>query len=179
MLSGFNTNFRHRGVLFHVQTEDSGLANPHVTTHLFQGGNIMVSEKRDYSSELLRDREGEELDAAVRKLMEGLHKTMLRQLAAGLHDIKIQSRLGMEVFRAEGNSPAAQPEVPVSGPSLAPETGSSMGMPVGVEAETPAGRPGARLSSVFGEHVISQKPLDEVVLDYLVENARKRRRTMK
>jgi len=34
MLSGFNTNFRYRGVLFHVQTEDSGRGNPHVITLL-------------------------------------------------------------------------------------------------------------------------------------------------
>ena len=52
MQSGFNTNIRHRGVLFHVQTEDSGKANPHVITHLFHGGNIMASEKRDYSEQL-------------------------------------------------------------------------------------------------------------------------------
>ncbi len=31
----------------------------------------------------------------------------------------------------------------------------------------------------FGEGVVSQKPLDEVVLEYLVENARKRRRNKK
>ena len=37
----------------------------------------------------------------------------------------------------------------------------------------------AGLSKVFGERVVSEKPLDEVVLDYLVENARKRRRQPK
>ena len=52
MLSGFNTNFRHRGVLFHVQTEDSGIENPHVITHLFHGGNILASQKREYSDQL-------------------------------------------------------------------------------------------------------------------------------
>jgi hypothetical protein len=36
------------------------------------------------------------------------------------------------------------------------------------------------LSRVFGDRVVSEKPLDEVVLDYLVENARnKRKRTAK
>ena len=37
----------------------------------------------------------------------------------------------------------------------------------------------AALSRVFGNRVVSEKPLDEVVLDYLVENARKRRRQPK
>ena len=35
------------------------------------------------------------------------------------------------------------------------------------------------LARVFGERVVSEKPLDEVVLDYLVENARKRKRQPK
>jgi hypothetical protein len=50
MLSGFNTNFRYRGVLFHVQTEDSGQQNPHVITHLFYGGNNIASDKQEYAS---------------------------------------------------------------------------------------------------------------------------------
>ena len=37
----------------------------------------------------------------------------------------------------------------------------------------------SRLSRVFGDRVVSEKPLDEVVLDYLVENARKRKRSSK
>jgi hypothetical protein len=37
-----------------------------------------------------------------------------------------------------------------------------------VSAEEDAARP-------FGDSVVSAKPLDEVILDYLVENARKRR----
>ena len=44
MLSGFNTNIRHRGVLFHVQSEDSGRDPPHIITHLFHGGNILFSQ---------------------------------------------------------------------------------------------------------------------------------------
>ena len=67
MLSGFNNNFRYRGVLFHVQTEDSGVSNPHVITHLFHGGNILDSEKLDYSDKL--GLSAGELEDAVRELM--------------------------------------------------------------------------------------------------------------
>ena len=31
---GYNHNVRYRGLIFHVQTEDSGLMNPHLFTHL-------------------------------------------------------------------------------------------------------------------------------------------------
>src|SRR5262245_18055169 len=48
MIIGANTNVRHRGVTFHVQTEDSGRANPHVISHLYHHGTILASEKTEY-----------------------------------------------------------------------------------------------------------------------------------
>ncbi len=186
MLSGFNTNFRYRGVLFHVQTEDSGLGNPHVITHLFHGGNIMASEKRDYS-DLLGEMDGEALDGAVRKLMEGLHKSMLKQLSRGEHDAAIEQRMGPDVFCAAPEAPAADPPTVTEEerpPAAATPSVPPMAEPTRLEVEAPAPAPektdaSSRLSRVFGDRVVSEKPLDEVVLDYLVENARKRKRSAK
>lgn len=205
MLSGFNTNFRYRGVMFHVQTEDSGRGNPHVITHLFHGGNIMASEKRDYS-DLLAESAGGGVEGAVRKLMEGQHKSMLKRLSRGEHDAAIEERMGPDVFRAESASESTDPpsvteeESPSAGQPLVAEalvgwpTGSDVSAllgdlgpqadaePTRVEMHVPEAeqtQPVSRLSRVFGNRVVSEKPLDEVVLDYLVENARKRKRTTK
>ena len=39
---GFNNNVRHKGRVFHIQTEDSGIKHPHIITHLFaDGGRIL------------------------------------------------------------------------------------------------------------------------------------------
>ena len=190
MLSGFNTNFRYRSVLFHVQTEDSGLENPHVITHLFHGGNIMASEKRDYS-DFLAEKDGDTLEEAIRKLMEGLHTSMLKQLSRGEHDAAIEQRMGPDVFRAASEASAPKPPAVTEKerpPALATEptppgtTVSPRSEPTRIEArplppETTGGS--SPLSRVFGDRVVSDKPLDEVVLDYLVENARKRRRSTK
>src|SRR5690606_34821597 len=35
MIPGFNHNIKHKGRIFHIQTEDSGPKNPHIITHLF------------------------------------------------------------------------------------------------------------------------------------------------
>jgi len=212
MLSGFNTNFRYRGVLFHVQTEDSGHGNPHVITHLFHGGNIMASHKQDYSSLLGAD----DIEDGVRKLMEGQHKAMLKQLSRGEHDDVIAQRLGQDIFRVEGRAPSDPPTVteeelppdvttpplviaePTSigaedalrdsfgpesilQPEFANKTSPSPTSPEpGAEEEEPAPRRAAsQLSRVFGDRVVSEKPLDEVVMDYLVDNARKRKRQPK
>ncbi len=192
MLSGFNTDIRHRGVLFHVQTEDSGLDNPHVITHLFHGGNILASEKRDYS-DLLGHKNIEE---SIRKLMESQHKTMLKQLSRGEHDAVLTERLGPDVFGVdappagptsiteeessppEGEIPCVIAESTQAGsgatdPALEPEFAKTL-PPAKARRQEPT-----RLSRVFGERVAREKPLDEVVLDYLVENARKRKRPPK
>ena len=174
MLSGFNTNYRYRGVLFHVQTEDSGVSNPHVITHLFHGGNILASEKLDYSEKL----DGEDLEGAVRELMESLHKAMLAGLQRGLHDATILERLGPSAFSGEtdpafdsGFEADASDTASTLSPDPPPPAAPTLVVePVGSDT------PQERLNRAFGEGVVSQKPLDEVVLEYLVENARKRKR---
>ena len=47
-LLGYNHNIRYNGRLYHVQTEDSGVNNPHIFTHLFHGGTILASHRSDY-----------------------------------------------------------------------------------------------------------------------------------
>jgi len=167
MLSGFNTNFRYRGILFHVQTEDSGRQHPHVITHLFHGGNILASEKRDYKALL----NAADLEAEVRALMEGQHKAMLKKLSRGEHDELIKQRLGQDAFEEApadnaGDTIPPVPPAPAAGGEPAAHTAPDPA------AEKPAGRG-------FGKRSGSEKPLDEVVLDYLVENARKRKRSAK
>ena len=155
MLTGFNTNTRHRGILFHVQTEDSGVANPHVITHLFHGGNILSSQKCEYREKL----ESETLEDDVRALMEEMHKTMLRSLKSGGHDSVIEQRLGAGCFDESGSDTASTLSQDVPAPKQAARPATST----------------ERIAKAFGEDVVSQKPLDEVVLDYLVQNARKRK----
>jgi predicted Zn-dependent protease len=42
---GFNNNIKFRDQVFHVQTEDSGLDQPHIITHLFaDGGRVVKSQ---------------------------------------------------------------------------------------------------------------------------------------
>ncbi|MCL2012300.1 MAG: hypothetical protein FWG75_05885 [Cystobacterineae bacterium] len=83
-LSGFNHNVKHKGQLYHIQTEDSGKHNPTVTTLLFLGGNILASLKVSYAEHL----DAEALPKRVRELMEAQHKQMLRNLLKGQYDKK-------------------------------------------------------------------------------------------
>ena len=165
MLSGFNTNLRHRGVLFHVQTEDSGRANPHIISHLFHGGNILASRKTEYAAML----ESEALPDKVREMMETQHKEMLRGLIRGDYDDKIIERLGSDVFGAATADTEPCLET-VEEELLEAEVEEILSEPL-VEVDSKE-----RIARAFGDGVVSQRPLDEVVLDYLVESARKRKR---
>src|SRR5512146_906402 len=82
MVVGFNHNIKHKGKAYHIQTEDSGLENPHIITHLFVGGNILASKKTSYADIV----GAENLAQVVRELMEEQHKEMLRNLINGVYD---------------------------------------------------------------------------------------------
>jgi len=161
MLSGFNTNVRHKGVLFHVQTEDSGRAKPHVITHLFHGGNILASEKQSYAH-LLED-DGEPLEPQVKRLMDEQHGAMLEKLRSGGHDDVIRERLGLA---SGGAAPADVTEPPREAPPARPADPPP--------ARPPAPAPGSTEPAPPPAAADRQRPLDEVVLDYLLDSARQR-----
>lgn len=84
MVLGFNHNLVYKGETFHVQTEDSGVANPHIITLLYRGGVIISSKKTSYSDILKMDN----LDVVVEELMKEQHKDMMRRLKSGEFDEK-------------------------------------------------------------------------------------------
>lgn len=137
MITGYNANVRHGGRVFHVQTEDSGRAHPHVITHLYYEGTILASERREYAEIV----DAPDLELQVRRLMEYQHGSVVERLRRGEFDSVIGERL---------DGKARAPEAP---------------------RPDPAPAPGAR---AFGEGIVSERPLDDVILDYLVAKSRER-----
>jgi hypothetical protein len=124
MIPGFNHNVRYKGVLYHIQTEDSGSDNPVVTTLLYQAGTILHSKRTSYADIV----SSEKMYDVVREIMREQHKMMLMDLKNGVFD------------NAEAKAEAV-PDVP-------PE------VPASAEVD-------------LGDGGISEKSLDEVILDYL------------
>jgi hypothetical protein len=82
MVGGFNHNFRYKGEIFHIQTEDGGQKNPRIVTQLFRGGTVLGSQKQSYDELLgLVD-----LSQQVETRMQDQHKEMLRRLRSGDFD---------------------------------------------------------------------------------------------
>jgi len=82
MVPGFNHNVRYKGEIFHVQTEDSGVAAPHIVTLLYRGGVILASKKTNYADII----KIENLGAVIQELMKEQHKEMMRRLKSGEFD---------------------------------------------------------------------------------------------
>jgi len=86
MVVGFNHNFRYRGEVYHIQTEDSGIRKPNIVTLLYQEGTILASKKTSYADITRVDN----LEQVVEELMKEQHKEMLRRLKAGEFDAVIE-----------------------------------------------------------------------------------------
>jgi hypothetical protein len=102
-LLGYNNNVRHKGKVFHIQTEDSGVKYGHIITHLFMdGGRILKSVKTSYAEYVDNDRMGE----IVREMMKQQHKAMFIALRDGKFDSIIE---GADGSPSTQSFPAATP----------------------------------------------------------------------
>ena len=120
-LLGYNNNVRHRGRVFHIQTEDSGVNHPHIITHLFMdGGRILKSVKRSYAEHVGSDN----LSETVRVLMKEQHKAMFVALRDGQFDHLVE---GTKKASGAVAAPAVPPAAPAAkgkneaAPAPAPE----------------------------------------------------------
>lgn len=125
--------------MFHVQTEDSGIQNPHLFTHLFHDGVILASKKMVYDPDADND--------VVKGLMQAQHKSVLKELKGGKFDDKIRQYLGdppPAEDRASSESDYA--DVQVEGQGAAPPPASvapaASAKPTASVAPATASRPG-------------------------------------
>jgi hypothetical protein len=173
-VTGFNHNIKHKGKVYHVQTEDSGVNNPHIITHLFVGGNILATKKASYTDIV----KSENLAEHVREMMEEQHKQMLRNLINGTYDNVDRSatayqpgELDMNAAKAAAVAPKPVEAAPLKLTNVAPAVAAAAVVPAEVLAarqlkEKPKEN-NVGVETLFGEDLISEKSLDEVILSYL------------
>jgi len=85
MVGGYNHNFRYKGRLFHVQTEDGGSKNPRIVTLLYEGGTVLIACKESYADQLAAGNPRQ----LVEQRMKEQHKQMLRRLRDGALDAQL------------------------------------------------------------------------------------------
>jgi len=178
MVPGFNHNIKHKGKLYHIQTEDSGVDNPHIITLLYHAGTIISKKKTSYADIV----QMQQLPQLVKELMEEQHKAMLRDLVKGGYDkgvsvpsAKLASEEPIKFPLEPANLPSAKPPVqPIkeSQPAAKPLSTS-------IGRQTPALNPleqgptidASEIASLFGSGKTEEgeRSLDEIILGYLAD----------
>src|SRR3954469_6273236 len=88
MITGYNTDVRHNDVVFHVQTEDKGAANPFIESLVYVGGQVLASKRASYADLLA---EGKEKEILV--LMDHQHRTIIAAIRHGKFDSRLTELL--------------------------------------------------------------------------------------
>ncbi len=179
-LVGYNTNIRHKGKVYHIQTEDSGVTRPHIITHLFaDGGRIVASRKTDYAQHV----GSADLVNIVRNLMKEQHKAMfiaLRDCAfdeeeAGEQPAKAEPKPVQDVEALDRAAEARAAAWAVGNQPMtnAEPQGGLGSQEYGSQSEEQAQESGSQAlprDSIFGGTASDQKSLDEVILSYLSDD---------
>jgi hypothetical protein len=108
-LLGYNHNVKYKGRIYHVQTEDSGPSNPRLFTHLYFEGTILASKRHEYDAASSEE--------VVRGLMQGQHKSILKDLKQSHLDEKLTSffaRRGEPFAVGETAEPSDHAAVPLA-----------------------------------------------------------------
>ena len=145
MLTGYNTDVGHRGLVFHVQTEDKGRESANIESLVYVGGQILGKRRTAYR-ELLK---AGDVKAAVIDLMDRQHRLMIAEIKNGNYDRQLVDQGLITVERAGATEarpvPGAGAPIPISEVdsemTLVPDRPESMA----TEGET----------------------LDEIILEYL------------
>ncbi|HEX3282005.1 MAG TPA: hypothetical protein VHR36_12300 [Pyrinomonadaceae bacterium] len=163
MITGFNTDVEHDGVVYHVQTEDKGLDSPLILSLVYSGGAILASKRSRYEDLIAAGFNEAELAQRLKRQ----HRLICAAINAGrIEDLKRMGERG-ESVEAEVSSPAvaAPVEEPTVESEAAEETTISTEQPVEVELpkvvrpESPYTIHDSRRMSPLGEKSAPDSPL--------------------
>jgi hypothetical protein len=152
MLTGYNTDFKFQGKIYHCQTEDGGVNNPSIISLLYFQGAILASRKTSYADILKADC----LDEVVRELMMEQHKQLIRDLMQGKLDLN-------NAPHEAAYQPSKTAVAPASAPAPAPE-------PAKPGPTAAAQQPAPSASKEPGR----EKSLDDIILDFLAQEQKER-----
>jgi len=107
VLSGFNTDFKYKGLVYHAQTEDNGVANPVVVTLLYLKGAILASKKSSYADLLEKGSYQDDL----MNLMKSQHRDIMKEVLAGKYTSPQSPEAGPAVEAVD-----AAPAIPETAP---------------------------------------------------------------
>lgn len=111
MITGFNTDIEHDGVVYHVQTEDKGLDSPIILSLVYVGGTILASKRSPYADLI----EQGFSDEALAERLKRQHRLICAAINSGrINDLKKMGSRTQTTSHEVVDEPVdvAEPEVP-------------------------------------------------------------------
>lgn len=183
MITGFNTDIEHDGIVYHVQTEDKGLDTPIILSLVYVGGTILASKRSPYADLI----EQGFSDEALAERLKRQHKLICAAINSGrIDDLKKMSRPAKEtasvqepvvsdVIVSEEVEPSvveAEPVVDGSVPALVQEFGPDFELeygPITQEWAPPPPRVEEPVEEVVEEETAPQPEVEAVAEEQPVE----------
>jgi hypothetical protein len=104
VITGFNTDIEHDGVVYHVQTEDKGLDSPIILSLVYVGGTILASKRSPYEDLIAEGYSDEVLAERLKRQ----HRLICAAINSGrIDDLKKMSGRAKEAARQQD---AVEPE---------------------------------------------------------------------
>jgi hypothetical protein len=115
VITGFNTDIEHDGVVYHVQTEDKGLDSPIILSLVYVGGTILASKRSPYEDLIASGFSDEVLAERLKRQ----HRLICAAINSGrIDDLKKMSGRAKEAPpKKEAVVEEAAPEVETAAPA--------------------------------------------------------------
>lgn len=102
MITGFNTDIEHEGVVYHVQTEDKGVSTPLILSLVYNRGTILASKRSPYDDLLVPAFD----EKALSERLQKQHKLICAAIRAGrIEDLK---RIGKDTSATKSKNSVAE-----------------------------------------------------------------------
>lgn len=109
VITGYNTDVEHKGVVYHVQTEDKGLDTPLILSLVYTGGAILASKRSPYD-DLIAAGFNEKI---LSERLQRQHKLICAAIHTGrIEDLKRMGHRDAEPRAATENAREAQAKTP-------------------------------------------------------------------
>lgn len=163
MLTGYNTDIKHEGVIYHVQTEDGGTDNPVIVSLIYQGGRILASKKTSYAHLL----GSQDIVSQIRNLLEQQHRAMIKAILTGAP----VAEPGKAPAAPEPSKPQVQARAPAPASPSNQEPPQTASQPPGNTPPAQTAKPPLEIPPEEGAEApadrAAEKNLDQVILEYL------------
>lgn len=81
-MPGYNTDVEHKGVTFHVQTQDQGTSAQYVETIVYKLGKVLASRRTYYTNFL----NSPTLHNKISEIINEQHEGILEDISEGIFD---------------------------------------------------------------------------------------------